>query len=210
MLAAHLNNMSPDEYAGIGQSNILLIRWSHGIGVSMRLNGEFYYGDHHAAGEMGHMTVNPQGPRCICGNRGCLEVYASFRCMLEKINDCLRDGRINPAGFNRGDGGELNSESIWAAYREKNEDLVSIVNECVDYMASAIVNTVKIVDPRLIIIEGEFADAPPECIRRLNANVAGQLNGPEVVIQARPWVDSAVIGAAELLTGTVFSQIIPV
>ncbi|MDR1058459.1 MAG: hypothetical protein LBL43_02820, partial [Treponema sp.] len=52
------------------------------------------------------------------------------------------------------------------------------------------------------------ADAPPECIRRLNARVAGQLKGLEVVIQARPWVDSAVIGAAELLTRTVFSQII--
>jgi predicted NBD/HSP70 family sugar kinase len=195
MLAAHMNNMQPEEYAVMSKSNVLLIRWSYGIGVSILSNGEFYYGDHHAAGEMGHMVVNPLGPRCICGDKGCLEVYASIRCVLEKISRGIHSG-------------ELNSEMIWEAYRKKNTRVVSIVNETVDYMASAIINTIKILDPRMVIIEGEFASAPPECIRRLNTALAGRFYGLKTIIQARPWEDSAVIGAAEMLTKRVLLGII--
>jgi predicted NBD/HSP70 family sugar kinase len=205
MLTAHLNRMSPEEYGEA--KNVLLIRWSHGIGVSIRLNGEFYYGGHHAAGEMGHMIVNPLGPRCLCGNKGCLEVYASFRCVLEKLEDCVRNGRIDKAVLSRGDAGEPDSEIVWAAYRDRNEWVVSIIDECVDYMVSALVNTVKILDPWMVIIEGEFAGAPPECIRRLSAGVAAQFKGLGPFIHVRPWTDSAVIGAAEMLTNAVFSRI---
>ncbi|GHU12959.1 hypothetical protein FACS1894161_2260 [Spirochaetia bacterium] len=194
VLMAHVNNMPPEEYERMIRSNVLLVRWSYGIGSAMLLNGNLYFGDHRAAGEMGHTVVDPEGPLCLCGNRGCLEVYASFRKVLEEVQACR---------------GELSAGAIWVAYRERDKNVVAIVDRVADYMASALISAVKLLDPRLVIIEGEFAAAPKECLDRLRAKVFSRLNDdPKVEIQVRHWEDSGAFGAAEMLMKDVFCQIV--
>ncbi|MDR1307844.1 MAG: ROK family protein [Treponema sp.] len=203
MLMIHFNSMPPDEYAMMIDSNVVLIRWSYGIGSALLLNGKLYYGDHGASGEIGHTVVDPAGPLCICGNKGCLEVYASFRAVLEQVYAVIEEGRFDPEPYCRNG---LIRDAIWAAYRQKDPAILPIVNTAVDYMVSAVVNMVNVLDPRILIFDGEFATAPRECFDRLRAGIAGRIKGEPVTIKVLPWENSGAIGAAEMLVQEVFFE----
>jgi predicted NBD/HSP70 family sugar kinase len=69
--------------AAVGHSNFVLFTLDKGIGGAIVHNGAVIQGIAGAAGEFGHMSINPDGPLCRCGNRGCLEVYASLRMPVE-------------------------------------------------------------------------------------------------------------------------------
>ncbi|MDQ6882727.1 MAG: ROK family protein [Candidatus Dormibacteraeota bacterium] len=63
--------------AARGATNVIYVTVSTGIGAGLILNGELYPGAHGIAGEVGHIVVQPGGPLCTCGNRGCVEAIAS-------------------------------------------------------------------------------------------------------------------------------------
>ncbi|MCY3832768.1 MAG: ROK family protein [Chloroflexi bacterium] len=63
--------------AGRDRESMIYIVIGTGVGAAIIYQGELIYGESNSAGESGHMTVDPKGPRCHCGSRGCLETYAS-------------------------------------------------------------------------------------------------------------------------------------
>jgi glucokinase len=65
--------------AGRGGRNVMCVVWGTGIGGGLVLHGELHLGPSDRAGEFGHHTIVEDGPRCECGNRGCLELYAGSR-----------------------------------------------------------------------------------------------------------------------------------
>ncbi|MFI6829932.1 ROK family protein [Kribbella sp. NPDC050241] len=70
--------------AGAGLQNVLYLRLSYGVGGGLVLGGHLFSGAGGAAGELGHITVDPRGPKCACGGRGCLERYVSLAAILEQ------------------------------------------------------------------------------------------------------------------------------
>ncbi len=70
--------------AGRGSRHMLFLTISSGIGGGMVVDGALYRGASGAAGEVGHMTINARGPRCDCGRRGCLEMYAAGLAMARR------------------------------------------------------------------------------------------------------------------------------
>ncbi|TCC48898.1 ROK family transcriptional regulator [Kribbella capetownensis] len=70
--------------AGAGLQNVLYLRLSYGVGGGLVLGGHLFSGAGGAAGELGHITVDPRGPKCVCGGRGCLERYVSLAAILEE------------------------------------------------------------------------------------------------------------------------------
>lgn len=70
--------------AGQGISNMVFLSLGRGIGTGIILNGHLVRGEAGIAGEFGHMTIDLNGDQCSCGNRGCLEQYASERAVIEK------------------------------------------------------------------------------------------------------------------------------
>lgn len=64
-----------------------------GVGGGIVLEGRIWHGMNGMAGEFGHMTVEPEGPRCGCGNRGCLEQYASATAVLRMAKEAIASGR---------------------------------------------------------------------------------------------------------------------
>jgi len=77
--------------AGKGLKNVILITLGTGIGGGIIIDGQLYFGASGGAGEIGHMTIDVNGPRCSCGNTGCLEMFASgtaiAREAIRRIND---------------------------------------------------------------------------------------------------------------------------
>jgi glucokinase len=64
-----------------------------GVGGGLVLDGRIWHGADGMAGEVGHMTIDPDGPRCTCGNRGCLEMYASTKALQRMIHQALSSGK---------------------------------------------------------------------------------------------------------------------
>jgi predicted NBD/HSP70 family sugar kinase len=74
---AHAAALGELAFVTSDSGNLLLVRISEGIGAGLVINHKLFTGTAHAAGEIGHVVVNPRGPLCVCGKRGCLETVVS-------------------------------------------------------------------------------------------------------------------------------------
>src|SRR5258708_11093556 len=69
---------------------------SEGVGVGLAVNGEILRGEHHTAGEFGHVSLDSSGPECVCGRRGCWEALACNAATVERYADTLSGTPANP------------------------------------------------------------------------------------------------------------------
>lgn len=126
--------------------NTLFVSVFDGIGGALIKNGEVYRGSHGITGELGHISVDPKGKECPCGNRGCLEQYATLSSLKERFG--LKDYPSLIEGYLKGKRGEKK------AFRF-----------LVDTLSAALVGAVNLFDLDKIIIRGEF-DYKPEILCR--------------------------------------------
>ena len=119
----------------------LFIEIGEGIGSSIFLNGKCFEGATGLAGEIGHITVNPFGPKCLCGNRGCLEKYAGINVLLEQAR--------------RAKGEDITWDALCADYRRKDETIVQIIREAARYILASISNMICALNVRKVIIGGD-------------------------------------------------------
>jgi glucokinase-like ROK family protein len=78
--------------AGRGERNLAYIKVGTGIGAGLLLEGQIYRGVTGSAGEIGHLTMDENGPMCTCGNQGCLEAIAGGRAIAEQAQESVRKG----------------------------------------------------------------------------------------------------------------------
>lgn len=78
--------------AGRGVKNLVLINVSDGIGSGMIINGKLYYGVGGIAGEIGHASISYNGPKCGCGNYGCLETFVSGLAIVTRARKAIEEG----------------------------------------------------------------------------------------------------------------------
>ena len=74
-----------------GTKNMAYLSLGKGVGGTMIINGDTYAGNNHSAAEFGHMCIHPNGKKCDCGRRGCLEAYCSSRCISTDIGMTVED-----------------------------------------------------------------------------------------------------------------------
>ena len=79
--------------AAINKKNVIGIFVGTGIGGGIIVDDKLFTGANHLAGELGHMVLNPEGPYCNCGQRGCLEAYAGKVSMTREIKNQINRGR---------------------------------------------------------------------------------------------------------------------
>jgi transcriptional regulator of PTS gene len=87
---------------GKGVDNFLVVTIENGIGLGAVINGRIYRGQEGIAGEFGHMTINPEGPECRCGKKGCVEAYSGNIAIMRDARLAANDGRWHcedPDGF---------------------------------------------------------------------------------------------------------------
>jgi len=147
--------------AGIGKRSLIGLTLGTGVGGGIILDGRLWHGSDGMAGEIGHMTVVPDGRRCSCGNRGCLEAYASATAILNRTiesmprhpeNNLLEIADIkNPS--------ELTSEKIFQAACSGNKLAKEIFRETGAYLGLAIGSLINILNPEIFIIGGGASQA---------------------------------------------------
>lgn len=145
---------------GRGIDNFLCVLLGTGISAGIMINGEVYRGVNCASGEFGHMCIDPEGPRCACGSRGCLEVYASGPALAKRGREIagknptskialLCDGRLD----------DISAETVYRAAVGGDSEAAAVFEETGYYLGIGISNLINLFNPERIILCGRVSRA---------------------------------------------------
>ena len=191
--------------AGRGVQNLVGIFVGTGIGGGIILNGELFHGASKTAGEIGHIIVREGGPKCGCGNRGCLEALASRTAMTKQLrNAIMNKGKKSVIKkLTGGDLEQIRSGTLAKALRSKDKLTLKIFKETTKYLGVGIGSIVNFLNPEMIVLGGGVVEALDEdfikSIRKASKKYAlpDTLKGVQIV-RAELGDDAGVLGAAAL------------
>nr|MBC7243711.1 ROK family protein [Chloroflexota bacterium] len=140
--------------AGRGCSDMVYLTISTGIGGGIICNGQLLLGAHGLAGEPGHATVEPAGPRCNCGNVGCLEVMAAGPAIARHALELIRRGYDSSLCTVVREGMELSAEMVGKAAQEGDSVALQAIQRAAHYLGISVLNLIHIFDPDRVILGG--------------------------------------------------------
>ncbi len=207
--------------AGQGCQNLFCVTLGTGVGGGVVAGGRLFLGANHAAGEIGHTSIDPTGLECRCGGRGCVERYvgsahfvararARLRAQLRKLTT-HRSQTTLFAGLQSavpslilelvdGDTGAVTPREIGIAARRGDRLALELVEETGRYLGTALANAVEILDPERIVIGGGMARLGAPLLKAVRRTVLGRIQtfpGRRLeVVRSRLGGDAGVIGAA--------------
>jgi glucokinase len=190
--------------AGRGHHSVLYVNVGTGIGAGIVLDGRIYGGTHGMAGEIGHVTVAPDGPQCDCGKRGCLEALASGRSIGRRARERAAEYPVAAAALVARAGGQIDavgSTHVFAAAAAGDSFAGEVVADTARHLGLALGNASNLLDPDVIVIGGGVAAAGPLLFDPLRRALASHcmpgLPVPAVVPAALGY-DAGVLGALAL------------
>ena len=147
--------------AGRGTGSSVYVALGTGLGTGIVLDGRVWRGAHAAAGELGHLVIDPRGPRCACGHRGCVEAFAAGAGIASRIGSAWPAGR-------RGDGSPApaNPAAVFAAAWAGDAEARAIVEDGVEALARCFATIAASLDPDLIIVGGSIGVGQRRYVRR--------------------------------------------
>ncbi|GAA4980684.1 hypothetical protein GCM10023205_57180 [Yinghuangia aomiensis] len=189
--------------AGRGSGSYVYVSGEAGIGAGLVVDGELFRGAHGAAGEIGHVVVDPSGPLCACGGRGCVEQIAG-------LDAVLRAAAIE--GVDGGGAGHLPDATAELLRRLETGDALAAaaVEAAGGGMAVALIAAVNLLDPDTVVLGGLHALLAPSPwmaphIEAALGRSGGRLRGSVPTIRAAALAsESAVRGGA----GTVVARVL--
>lgn len=144
--------------AGRNISNLAYLKVGTGIGAGLMFNSNIYHGTSGTAGEIGHVTINENGPVCTCGNHGCLEAFAGGKAVVKKAYEELGKGRKSQlVGF--GDIYQITVHDIVTAARKGDLLSQQIIAQAGEYLGTAVASLVNLFNPNIVIIGGSLAES---------------------------------------------------
>jgi glucokinase len=167
------------------------------------INGKLHRGATGTAGEIGHTVVNPDGPLCSCGKRGCLMSYACGMALDKMARDCIECGEETLLRSLCGDCPEhIKAETIAEAAANGDPAALRLLNTAGKYFGIGLSTVVQIINPDTIVIGGGLAHIGPllldPCIKSLNENIHHVLINSTRIVLSELWNDAGVIGAGAL------------
>ncbi|MGD2175922.1 MAG: ROK family protein [Candidatus Brocadiaceae bacterium] len=137
--------------AGEGASSVVLLTLGTGIGGGIVLDGRIWHGGKGVAGEIGHMCINPEGPRCGCGNCGCLEAYASATAMVRRLREAVAEGAETPLAEHLE---ELTARAIHEAAVGGDPIARRNIEMTGRYLGVGVSNIMHILNPEVVLFSG--------------------------------------------------------
>ena len=175
-----------------------------GIGGGLVVDGELYSGSSHTAGEIGHMVLEVNGPKCGCGNKGCFEALASRTAIFQQIKSGIKDGQKTILTEMLGDDlTDLRSGDLRKAIRRGDKFVDRIIESAAEYIGIATANLVNILNPEVVVLGGgvieALADEMMSVIIETTTDYAmpGALKGVEI-IASKLGDNAGITGAAVL------------
>ncbi len=143
--------------AGAGVSDLIYITVSTGIGGGLIFGGELYHGVSGTAGEIGHMTIEPEGPVCGCGRKGHLEILASGPAIARMASEALRAGR--PSSLSGLSEEAITAETVAEAAAAGDVLAIEAYTRAAGYIGVAAASLVNVLNPQMIVFGGGVSKA---------------------------------------------------
>jgi glucokinase len=146
--------------AAQGATHALLVTLGTGIGGGIITPEGLYRGAHGFAGEIGHMVVEASGPRCVCGQRGCWERYASGSGLARLAREAALAGRaVRTVELAGGDPEAVRGEHVTAAAREGDAEALEVMGQFAWWLALGLSNLANLLDVEMFVIGGGLVEA---------------------------------------------------
>lgn len=190
--------------AGVGHDDGVLLTIGTGIGGGIVMDGKVRHGANGFAGEFGHIMLDPAGPLCPCGRRGCFERYASGSGLGRIARDAAIAGKLSAVVTRAGGDVEaVRGEHVVAAARGGDTDAGAVLDEFAWWLAAGIADMITVFDPSIVVLGGGVMEAGDLILHRVQARVPGQVmaarHRPEVTVaEAKLGEEAGAIGAAIL------------
>ena len=177
-----------------------------GIGGGLIIDGKLFQGYSGAAGEVGHMTIQVDGPYCGCGKRGCLEAVASRIAIAEQVAAlAVRDDAPFIAARCGGDVTKIRSGVLAEAIEAGEKMVEGVVRKAAYYTGIAVANLINVLSPEAVVLGGGLVEAMEslyleEVKRAIKAHAMPFLRKGVRVVSAKLGDDAVVLGAAKLIS----------
>ena len=127
-----------------------------GIGSSVLESERVLYGEHSNFGEVGHLTVDLHGEPCRCGNRGCLETFASDSAIISEINKLYPEIKVSSI------------EKVIDLAKTRDNGIYAVLKRVADYILIAMYTVFSVYDPGLVILGSTWLPHYPELFRQIS------------------------------------------
>ena len=140
--------------AGKNKKNMVYITVSTGIGGGVIVDGRLMRGANGNAAELGHLTLNINGPACPCGANGCFEMYASGTAIARRTREAIQVGTQSQILNLAGSIEEITTHHVLAALQKEDELAKKIWNETTEYLGRGLAVVINTINPELIVVGG--------------------------------------------------------
>jgi len=151
-----------EKWVGVGREvhSLICLTLGTGVGGGIILNDRLWHGVDGMAGEVGHMTIVPDGLKCNCGNYGCLEVYASASSMVRRIVTAIRSGESTAVlDLAKGKIEHITSDMVHQATLKGDALARRIMVETATFLGIGIANLINLLNPEMIVLGGGLTNA---------------------------------------------------
>jgi len=185
---------------GQGIDSFLIVTIGRGVGLGIVVNGQFYRGVRGGAGEFGHIVIDPEGPTCECGKRGCLETYVGDPGILRMADEAVNRGDIREPITSMAD--------LLTKARAGDSGAIAVFTRAGSFLGQGIANLVNIFNPQKILISGEGTRAGDLLFAPMRESIKNNVMpglSKDTTIQIDAWGDDAwARGAASLVLRQLF------
>ncbi|MBT2654740.1 ROK family protein [Bacillus sp. ISL-18] len=171
--------------------NLVYVSVHTGIGVGIIINNELYHGVRGFAGEMGHLTIDLNGLKCSCGNRGCWELYASEKALMKSLSKNLQ--------------GKLSNREIISLADQNNPDILTALQKFGFYLGIGLTSILNTFNPQAVIIRNNIVEALPMVLNSIKNSVASrtyqQLENSYELVTSSLGKNAPALGASSIAIG---------
>lgn len=182
-----------------------------GLGGGLFTEGKLQGGAGGYAGEIGHMTIEPEGPLCNCGNRGCWEMLVGPRAIVQRLRQAVVEQRAPVLlGLCQGNPDSIQMEHILAAAAQGEPAVLAALDEVGRYLGIGIANLVNVLNPSLVVLGGVLSLAGmyilPRAQQELDARALAATRKSVRLVLSEFKFDACVVGGAALILRSILNN----
>lgn len=176
--------------------DMIMLTIGTGVGTGIILDGRLFRGGNGNIGsELGHMVIDPNGPICQCGNRGCLEAFVSGEAISERYSGLICRNQRVP--------GRTDPDAIGRAYVNGDKNAAVVVKEVAEYIGTALGNACNLLGPEMVVVGGGISGIGTPLINHISERIGaisfGLSRNNFQIEAARLGTYAGVFGAATLV-----------
>lgn len=181
--------------------SMLAVNLGRGVGAGLVINGKLYHGAQDIAGEVGHMTIDINGEICECGNRGCLQTFATGPAITKHAEKVLKEVKEIP----------LTGEQVYEMALAGNQEFVKILKDTGTIIGVGLTNLIHIINPSKIVLGGGVTKSGKFILPAVHESIEQRALTPRAkqteVTLSELGDDATIIGAIALLLVDLFDPL---